>query len=207
MPSKRYMIKDAAAIVNVESHVLRYWEDELELTIPRNEMGHRYYTKENIDQFQQIKEMKEEGYQLKVIRMMLHNQGTIPEGETGEMNKHPQSEYQYQLQKVAAQNGHSEMLHQPDNSDKFEQFQNMMTDIVRQAIQENNRALGREVGEQVEEKVIKEMNYLMREQDEQEEERYRKLDEAIRSYAQHHGKREKENRLFRKKQELKPTQA
>ena len=95
MPNKRYMIKDAAAIVNVESHVLRYWEDELELTIPRNEMGHRYYTKENIDQFQQIKELKEEGYQLKVIRMMLHNQGTIPEGEAEEMTKHTQSEYQY----------------------------------------------------------------------------------------------------------------
>ena len=39
-----YMISDAANIVNVESHVLRYWEEELELQIPRNEMGHRYYT-------------------------------------------------------------------------------------------------------------------------------------------------------------------
>ena len=39
----RYMISDAANIVNVESHVLRYWEEELELAIPRNEMGHRYY--------------------------------------------------------------------------------------------------------------------------------------------------------------------
>ena len=24
----------------VEAHVLRYWEEELELEIPRNEMGH-----------------------------------------------------------------------------------------------------------------------------------------------------------------------
>lgn len=30
--------------------------------------------------------------------------------------------------------------------------------------------------------MLKEMNYLMREQDEQEEERYRKLDETIRIY-------------------------
>ena len=49
MEKVRYMISDAATLVNVESHVLRYWEEELELTIPRNEMGHRYYTKENID--------------------------------------------------------------------------------------------------------------------------------------------------------------
>ena len=38
MEKVRYMISDAANIVHVESHVLRYWEDELELNIPRNEM-------------------------------------------------------------------------------------------------------------------------------------------------------------------------
>jgi len=59
MDKQRYMISDAAALVNVESHVLRYWEEELELTVPRNEMGHRYYTKENIEQFMKIKEWKE----------------------------------------------------------------------------------------------------------------------------------------------------
>lgn len=41
MEKVRYMISDAANIVNVESHVLRYWEDELELNVPRNELGHR----------------------------------------------------------------------------------------------------------------------------------------------------------------------
>lgn len=61
MEKVRYMISDAANIVNVESHVLRYWEDELELNVPRNELGHRYYTKENIQEFQRIKELKEQG--------------------------------------------------------------------------------------------------------------------------------------------------
>ena len=82
MEKVRYMISDAANIVHVESHVLRYWEDELELNIPRNEMGHRYYTKENIAEFQRIKELKEQGYQLKAIRMIVHN-GLI-EGLTAE---------------------------------------------------------------------------------------------------------------------------
>ncbi len=50
--------------------------------IPRNEMGHRYYTKENIAEFQRIKELKEQGYQLKAIRMIVHN-GPI-EGLTAE---------------------------------------------------------------------------------------------------------------------------
>ena len=72
MDKQRYMISDAAALVNVESHVLRYWEEELELTVPRNEMGHRYYTKENIEQFMKIKEWKEQGYQLKAIKLLIH---------------------------------------------------------------------------------------------------------------------------------------
>ena len=47
MEKVRYMISDAAALAGVETHVLRYWEEELDLTIPRNEMGHRYYTRAN----------------------------------------------------------------------------------------------------------------------------------------------------------------
>lgn len=72
--------------------------------------------------------------------------------------------------------------HSPvSNTVKLEQFQSMMLTIVKQAVEENNQALGKEVGAQVGDKVLKEMNYLMREQDEAEEERFRKLDAAIRT--------------------------
>ena len=37
MAEARYLISDAAKKVDVESHVLRYWEEELELNIPRND--------------------------------------------------------------------------------------------------------------------------------------------------------------------------
>ena len=74
MDNVRYMISDAANLVNVESHVLRYWEDELDLQIPRNEMGPRYYTEENLREFQKIKEWKEQGYQLKAIRILVHEE-------------------------------------------------------------------------------------------------------------------------------------
>lgn len=38
MEEKRYIISDASKMLNVESHVLRYWEEELAINIPRNEM-------------------------------------------------------------------------------------------------------------------------------------------------------------------------
>ena len=55
-----------------------------------------------------------------------------------------------------------------------------MSDIVGQAVAQNNEALSEQIGKDVQESVLKEMNYLMREQDEAQEERYRKLDAAIR---------------------------
>lgn len=64
-------ISDAAKEVKVESHVLRYWEEELHLPIKRNELGHRYYTKEDVERFKTIKGMKERGLQLKAIKMIL----------------------------------------------------------------------------------------------------------------------------------------
>ncbi len=65
------LISDAAKEVRVESHVLRYWEEELHLPIKRNELGHRYYTEDDVERFKQIKGMKERGLQLKAIKMIL----------------------------------------------------------------------------------------------------------------------------------------
>ena len=41
MGEVRFMISEAAKKVQVESHVLRYWEDELHIPIGRTEMGQR----------------------------------------------------------------------------------------------------------------------------------------------------------------------
>ena len=195
MEKLRYMISDAANIVNVESHVLRYWEEELELQIPRNEMGHRYYTEENIAQFQKIKEWKEKGYQLKAIRMMIHNGGM--NSENAVLSEATMGNSEMSKPMVATKQHDNSAL----NTVKLEQFQNMMIKIVRQAVEENNQALGKEVGVQVGDRVLKEMNYLMREQDEAEEERFRKLDAAIRTHQK--GKRfhreKSERKLFAKK--------
>lgn len=73
-----YYISEAAKKVQVEAHVLRYWEEELQLAIKRNEMGHRCYTAGDIEQLQQIKALKEQGLQLKAIRTVLRGDVMIP---------------------------------------------------------------------------------------------------------------------------------
>lgn len=197
------MISDAANMMQVESHVLRYWEEELELDVPRNEMGHRYYTEENMQQFRQIKKWKEEGYQLKAIKMMLHNENpNLEEAKqqehttamSGETEAEPEKDGQQMHVAVSHTNA------APAGLTKLEQFQLMMNDIVRNAIAENNQALGQAVSEHVGEKVIKEMNYLMQEQEEQEEERFRKLDEAIRSRQMSRKEKKQKEKLSRRKE-------
>ena len=61
-------IKEAAKKLHVETHVLRYWENELQLDIKRNAQGHRYYDERDIRMFESEKAMKEEGLTLKDIR-------------------------------------------------------------------------------------------------------------------------------------------
>ena len=187
MEKVRYMISDAADMVHVESHVLRYWEEELELAIPRNEMGHRYYTRENIKEFQKIKELKEQGYQLKAIRMILHN------GKLEELDptvQIPEPTNVALSQEVKSANLQKE-VHALTPEERMSQFRELMSGIVGQAIAQNNEQLSQTIGKDVQELVLKEMNYLMREQDNAQEERYRKLDAAIR------GSRKKKS-FFRK---------
>ena len=193
MEKVRYMISDAANIVHVESHVLRYWEDELELNIPRNEMGHRYYTKENIAEFQRIKELKEQGYQLKAIRMIVHN-GPI-EGLTAEA---PIPVGQAPLSAGAAA-----AIPQPVQPVAAQPAAELMTEIVGKALAANNEELGQSISEEVGKQVIKEMNYLMREREEAEEDRFRRLDAAIRGNIRKKDE-QKEKKLWKKK---KPSQA
>ena len=184
MEKVRYMISDAADMVHVETHVLRYWEEELELAIPRNEMGHRYYTRENIKEFQKIKELKEQGYQLRAIRLILHNgrlENVSPKEEGGQdWYVNTMDEEDRPLRPRIVKQEPAEL----SPEERMAQFRELMNDIVGQAIANNNEALSEQIGKDVQERVLKEMNYLMREQESAQEERYRKLDAAIRGAIQ-----------------------
>lgn len=84
--TEQYLISDAAKQVEVEAHVLRYWEEELKLPIQRNHLGHRFYTKEDIERFCMIRKWKEEGLQLKAIRNALNHSKTVVLPGNGVMN-------------------------------------------------------------------------------------------------------------------------
>lgn len=182
-----YLISDASKKVDVESHVLRYWEDELELKIPRNEMGHRYYTDFHIRLFQQIKSLKEKGYQLKAIKTALDKMAA--EGKA-EVSDEMMDEAAAALRESAAagtgivslQDEGGQVLPAMTLEEKMEQFQEIMNHIIGRALEHNNEQLSQDISALVNDKVSKEMEYLLRVSDEKEEERFKQLDETIREY-------------------------
>src|SRR5690554_2226518 len=61
MELKKYSISEASKIIGYQSHVLRFYEKEFNLEIPRNKANHRYYTIKEIEIFQNIKSLQEKG--------------------------------------------------------------------------------------------------------------------------------------------------
>ena len=61
MSEIRYMISDAARQAGVEAHVLRSWEEELDIKVGRTELGHRYYTDKRIYIMKKVKETAGKG--------------------------------------------------------------------------------------------------------------------------------------------------
>ena len=179
MEKVRYMISDAAAAVDVETHVLRYWEDELGLDVPRNELGHRYYTRDNIKQFLRIKELKEKGYQLRAIRDM--EKSVQPVNYTNITNQTVKQEMSgYNPAYHDELPGYNHTYRSRTADERMDEFRELMSNIVGRAIALNNEELSQQISTDVQERILKEMNYLMREQDSAQEERYKKLDAAIR---------------------------
>ena len=192
MDEVHYLISDASKKVDVEAHVLRYWEDELELDIPRNEMGHRYYTDLHIRLFKQVKNLKEKGYQLKAIKHAL-NQVLKNDGQgaklTDEILERDMNAALLEFKEETAEGGTSlaqvkgaATMPVLSNEEKMEQFQQIMNLIIGRALEVNNEKLSQDVSYLVNEKLRGELEYLLRVSDEKDEERFRQLDETIRAY-------------------------
>ena len=208
MGEKRYIISDASKMLGVESHVLRYWEEELNVIIPRNEMGHRYYTDNHINLLKNVRDLKNQGYSLRTIKMML----TDPDmkQKDGHSAKNSMTmpltarEVSAPVMQQSVRVENTEVIDQESHGSKMEQFQAIMDKVVCKALKASASELGKEVSGSVSETVLKEMNYLIRTQDEREEERYKKLDEAMRS-RQRMSRKDKKKQAKAEKMLLKKT--
>lgn len=176
MGEVRFMISEAAKQVDVETHVLRYWEEELGLTIGRTEMGHRYYTKDDIQLFRCIKKLKDEGMllrdlkplipELKATRLRLKGSSQEPENTS--------------VPALPAENSQAECGDVVIPVKDLEQLRSLFGDLFREVLAENNGALKKDISSTVTTDVIHEMDFLLQAKERQQEEHFRKLDTLIR---------------------------
>ena len=192
------LISDAAKEVQVESHVLRYWEEELGLPIRRNEQGHRYYTDEDVECFRRIKLMKERGLQLKAIKMILRDgKFDILPGEDISRSEIAVGQAVAAERENTADEGSEtdggSLAEQESKAQRMQRLQWVLQQMVGQAVRENNA----ELVQQIRESVLKELDYQFRLQEEREEERdrkameraeqhYRQVDELLRLKSKRH---------------------
>lgn len=155
MGEVHYMISEAAKRVSVETHVLRYWEEELDLTIGRTEMGHRYYTNDDVQLFCCIKELKEQGMPLKDLKNLIPDMLQIKK-----------------QRKLHKEQGSISAEITPEPAEEQSELQ--------KALLENNKLLESSISQAVSHAVITEMDFLLQAKERHEEERYKKLDTLIR---------------------------
>ena len=201
MGEVRFIITEAAKQVDVESHVLRYWEEELGLTIGRTEMGHRFYTKDDIRLFCCIKKLKDEGMLLRDLKPLIPELKETrlklmpPESAAGQGPAVQASPVQPSSGQAAAAQTASVSLPKtakvppavsPESVevvipiDKVEQMRALVGEVFREALAENNGILKNDISSTVTTDVIHEMDFLLQAKERQQEEHFRKLDTLIR---------------------------
>jgi len=207
MGEKRYMISDAARKVDVEPHVLRYWEDEIGIEIPRNEMGHRYYRKEDIILLRSVRDLKEKGFQLKAIKLLLPDLArvnTLDAERLSDLRERMNLALNLEEAKNdeelvsglygitaeeaaiclrdAAVSEIAESLpeEKPAAFSRMGQFRSIMNDIISAAMESNNCKLIEEMNQCLTASVTREIDLLLRLKEEREEARFRNIDRLIR---------------------------
>ena len=66
-----YTISEVSEITGYAAHVLRYYEKEFEIDIPRNNSNHRYFTYKEVELIQYIKSLQDKGFGNKQIKMII----------------------------------------------------------------------------------------------------------------------------------------
>ncbi|MCU6746817.1 helix-turn-helix domain-containing protein [Faecalicatena acetigenes] len=177
MGEVRFMISEAAKQVAVESHVLRYWEEELDLKIGRTEMGHRYYTKEDIQLFCCIKKLKDEGMLLKDLKPLIPElTKTRMKLKAAETEKEEIATGSALPASAVSTSTAAEVI----PITQLEQVRSLIGDVLTDVVSANNETLKKEISRSVTTDVIREMDFLFQAKERQEEEHFRKLDCLIR---------------------------
>lgn len=202
MGEVRFMISEAAKQVHVESHVLRYWEEELELVIGRTEMGHRYYTEDDIQLFCCIKRLKDEGMLLRDLKLLIPqlNETRNRLRQADKVSEKTTAKSAVKTVTDAATLPSAAVA--PDEiitRTQLEQVRSLLGDVLSEVVTDNNSTLTDQISKTVTSDILREMDDLFQAKERREEEHFRKLDSLIRQQQANRRESAKGNAVVRLK--------
>lgn len=72
-----YTISEVSDLTGYAPHVLRYYEKEFQIEVPRNNSNHRYYTVKEIELIQYIKMLQDKGFNNKQIKLIINSEELV----------------------------------------------------------------------------------------------------------------------------------
>lgn len=148
MEERTYLISEVSRLVGVEPHVLRYWEEELDLSIPRNSQGKRCYREGDVAKFREIKFWKDKGMQLKAVKEILeeteNGQGDIfrSAAEPGPEREESETKYRESSQtEPFRQEPEYQVVTVEGPSDSARRLEQLLDGIIARSLEKNNEKL------------------------------------------------------------------
>jgi DNA-binding transcriptional MerR regulator len=247
MGERRYLLADISKKLDVPPYRLRYLEDALSISIPKNERGLRYYRKTELELFAAVLRLESKGFDIAEIKLIIndiHRVDRLPAEKllelrdrldmcTGKESSHRTAETKTSLS-FRKENNYNEtkgsLAETPgittdirnenklgmsseasdtsvevkniikkseiqkkkgrksaeleacatEAEDKMAQFRSIMTEIMLDALRQNNEELGQRINYTVTDSVVREMNYMMDKREESLEEHFKGMDRRLR---------------------------
>ncbi len=247
MGERRYLLADISKKLDVPPYRLRYLEDALSISIPKNERGLRYYRKTELELFAAVLRLESKGFDIAEIKLIIndiHRVDRLPAEKllelrdrldmcTGKENSYRTAETKTSLSfrkennynetkgSLAETPGTTTDIRNENKSgmsseasdtsaevkniikkseiqkkkgrkpaeleacateadDKMAQFRSIMTEIMLDALRQNNEELGQRINYTVTDSVVREMNYMMDKREESLEEHFKGMDRRLR---------------------------
>ena len=157
MEEKIYSVSEAVRLVGVESHVLRYWEEELGIPIRRSSQGHRLYSERDIELFGKVREWRQKGLQLKAIRLLLNKEDVAEEAvdfdrqvKTIAYDEQGIKEQEIKEQEIDEQEAQSyEIVSTEDTKENLEKFMLILKQMMKEVTEEQDRRLEQMISDAV----------------------------------------------------------
>ena len=152
MEEKIYSVSEAVRLVGVESHVLRYWEEELGISIRRSSQGHRIYSERDIELFGKVREWRQKGLQLKAIRLLLNKEDVAEEAVDfdRQVKTIAYDEQGINEQGIDEQEAQSyEIVSTEDTKENLEKFMLILKQMMKEVTEEQDRRLEQMISDAV----------------------------------------------------------